>query len=100
MATLRDLVNHLKPGFLLLTDLTHLDSMDASCAPVIGTIMDLCRERGLAAVVRVIPDPEKDIGLDLISRFHLYPQVKTQTHKSLAEAIKSLLSERLSEKAA
>jgi anti-anti-sigma regulatory factor len=91
--TLRDVIDHLKPGFLLLTDLTSLASMEASCAPELGAIMDLCRARGVSTVVRVIPDPNKDIGLNLLSLFHYHPQVRTQTHESLAEAIKSLLTE-------
>jgi hypothetical protein len=86
-------MDNLKPGFFLLTDLSNLESMEASCAPEVGAIMDLCSERGMLTVVRVIPDPNKDIGFDLISRFHLPPQVKVQTHASLAEAIKSLLAE-------
>jgi hypothetical protein len=91
--TVRTLIDGLKPGFLLLTDLTTLKSMDASCAPELGAIMDLCSARGVSTVMRVIPDRNKDIGLDLISRFHLHPQVKTQTYENLAEAIKSLLAE-------
>jgi hypothetical protein len=86
-------MNDLKPGFLLVTDLSNLESMEASCAPELGAIMDLCSAKGMLTVVRVIPDPNKDIGFDLISLFHLHPPVKTQTHESLAEAIKSLLPE-------
>ena len=93
LGIVRDLMEHLKPDFLLLTDLSHLESMEASCAPELGAIMDLCSARGMSTVVRVIPDPNKDIGFDLISHFHLPPPVKTQTHESLAEAIKSLLTE-------
>jgi len=96
LETVRGLMPHLKPGFFLLTDLSNLESMDASCAPELGAIMDLCSERGMSTVVRVIPDPRKDIGFDLISRFHHHPQVKTQTHGSLADAIKSLIPEPLS----
>ena len=44
-------------------------------------------------MVQVIPDPKKDIGFDLIACFHLDPPVKTQTHASLAEAIKGLHTE-------
>ena len=44
----------------------------------------------MLSVVQVIPDPSKDIGFDLISRFHHDPPVKTQTYESLAEAIKGL----------
>ena len=93
LGIVRDLMGQLKPDFLLLTDLSHLESMEASCAPELGAIMDLCRSRGMSTAVRVIPDPSKDIGFDLISHFHLPPPVKTQTHESLAEAIKSLRTE-------
>jgi hypothetical protein len=86
-------MEHLKPGFLLLTDLSNLESMDASCAPELGAIMDLCSSKGMSTVVQVIPDPNKDIGFDLIACFHHDPPVKTQTHASLAEAIKSLHTE-------
>ena len=93
LGTVRDLMENLKPGFLLLTDLSNLESMDASCAPELGAIMDLFSAKGMSTVVRVIPDPNKDIGFELISRFHLHPLVKMRTHESLAEAIKSLLPE-------
>lgn len=89
----RELMNHLKPGFLVLTDLTNMESMDPSCAPVLGAIMDLSSERGMATVVRVIPDPYKEIGFNLLSHFHLHPQIKIHTHENLAQAIKSLLAE-------
>jgi hypothetical protein len=91
LGTVRDLMEQLKPGFFLLTDLTNLESMEASCAPDLGAIMELCSAKGMTTVVRVIPDPNKDIGFDLISHFHLHPPVKTQTHGSLADAILSLL---------
>jgi hypothetical protein len=91
LGTVRDLMEQLKPGFFLLTDLSNLESMEASCAPDLGAIMELCSAKGMATVVRVIPDPTKDIGFDLISQFHHHTPVNTQTHGSLADAIKSLL---------
>ena len=91
LGTVRDLMTDLKPGFLLLTDLSNLESMEATCAPELGAIMDLCSAGGMLSVVQVIPDPSKDIGFDIISHFHHHPPVKTQTHESLAEAIKGLL---------
>jgi hypothetical protein len=93
LGTVRDLMARLKPGFLLVTDLSNLDSMDVSCAPELGAIMDLCSAGGMLSVVQVIPDPNKDIGFDIISHFHHHPPVKTQTHESLADAIKSFLPE-------
>ena len=91
LGTIRDLMDQLKPGFFLLTDLSNLESMEASSAPELGAIMDLCSAKGMSTVVQVIPDSNKDIGFDLISVFHHHPPVKTQTHLSLAEAIKGLL---------
>ena len=95
LKTVRNLAKHLKPGFLLLTDLSNLKSMDASCASEVGAIMELCCSHGLAVLKRVIPDRSKDIGFNVISCFHLDPQINTQTYENLAEAISSLLSEPL-----
>jgi anti-anti-sigma regulatory factor len=97
LGTVEKVIAHLEPGFVLLTDLSHLKSMDASCAPEIGLIMDLCRERGMSMVMRVVPDPLKDIGFNVISRFHLHPRVKTRTYPNLADAIGSLLGKHLAE---
>jgi anti-anti-sigma regulatory factor len=88
---IRGLMEQLKSGFFLVTDLSNLESMEASCAPCLGAIMELCSAKGISAVVRVIPDPKKDIGFDLISKFHHDPPVRTETHESLASAIKSLI---------
>jgi len=93
LETVRGLMAHLKPGFLLLTDLSNLESMDIACASALGGIMDLCSENEMSTVVRVIPDPTKDIGFDLISKFHHHSPIKTQTYENLAEAIADLLVE-------
>ena len=95
LGTVRDLMGQLKSGFLLMTDLSNLESMEPSCAPELGAVMDLCSARGMLTEMRVIPDPSKDIGFVLISRFHHHPPVKTETYESLAEAIKSLCTEAL-----
>jgi hypothetical protein len=91
LETVRHLMDQLKPGFFVLSDLSNLESMEASCAPDLGAIMELCSAKGISAVVRVVPDPNKDIGFDLISQFHHHPPVRTETHESLAAAIKSLI---------
>jgi len=85
------LMEGLKPEFFLLTDLNCLTSMDVACSSSLGDLMDLCSKNGVATVMRVIPDPSKDIGFDLISLFHHQPPIRTQTYKNLAEAIESLL---------
>ena len=63
------LVVSLKSGFHLLTDLSALDSMDVACAPQVEQLMDVLNQHGIATVVRVIPDPHKDIGLNIDTLF-------------------------------
>jgi GYF domain 2 len=76
----------LKPGFRLLADFTDLESMDATCAPHLRHIMRLCNEKEVSAVVRVIPDPQRDIGLRIMSFFHYGPEVQITTCATLDEA--------------
>ena len=76
----------LQSGFRLLADLTELESMDVNCAPFIEKAMDLCNEKGASMVVRVIPDPHRDIGLQIMSIFHYSGDVRILTCQTLAEA--------------
>ena len=59
------LLAELTAGFRLVSDLSRLDSISIDCAREIGSIMELCEQHGIALVVRVIPDPAKDIELAL-----------------------------------
>jgi hypothetical protein len=81
----------LNSGFRLLADLTELDKMDLACAPFIETAMDLCNAKGASMVVRVIPDPHRDIGLQIMSIFHYSGDVRIISCHSLAEANEILL---------
>ena len=84
------LVPDLRPGFRLLTDLSGLESMDLACVPYIERMMDLCNKKGVEMVVRVIPDPQKDIGLNILSLFHYRRRVRIVTCPTLEEAMKAL----------
>jgi hypothetical protein len=84
------LIADLKPGFRLLTDLGRLDSMGLDCAAEIGKSMELCDQRGVGMIVRVIPDPMKDIGLNILSLFHYSHRPRTVTCESMVEAAKLL----------
>lgn len=77
----------LSAGFRALVDLTHLVSMEIACAPDIERVMDLCQQKGIAEIVRVIPDPKQDIGLQIMSHFHYGPAVRIVTCGSLVEAM-------------
>jgi hypothetical protein len=93
LKTIEEQMKHLKPGFVMLSDLTAMESMDEACATPLGAIMELCSSRGMTATVRIIPDPSKDIGFNLISLFHFQNPVRTYTHPNLAEAMKCLVAE-------
>ncbi len=87
---IRALLADLRPGFRLLTDLTALESMDLTCVPHIKEVMDWCNKKGVEMVVRVIPDPHKDIGLNILSLFHYGRRVRLVTCETLAEAMNIL----------
>jgi anti-anti-sigma regulatory factor len=86
----RELLHDVAPGFLVLADFRWLDSMDSAAARHIAEIMDALAEKGLASVTRVIPDPHKDIGLNILSQFHYGPEIKIATFETLADALQSL----------
>lgn len=76
----------LSAGFALLVDCTDLEAMDLHCKQPLQRIMQLCNSHGIRTVVRVIPDPRRDIGLRIMSYFHYGPDVFIATCPTLAEA--------------
>src|SRR6266496_2425500 len=90
----RELLLDVAPGFRVLADFRWLDSMDSGAARHIAEIMDALAEKGLASVTRVIPDPHKDIGLNILSQFHYGPEIKIATFETLADAMQSIAAER------
>lgn len=40
--------------------------------------------------LRVMPDPHKDIGLNILSQFHYGPEIQIATFETLADALQSL----------
>ncbi len=78
----------LPKGFVMLTDLTDLESMDLACSPYIRKGMELCRAKGVSTIVRVVPDLSRDPGFNIMSLFHYPRSVKIHTCETLAEAQK------------
>lgn len=76
----------LEPGFRLIVDLTELQTMEVACSPLVADIMEKCNAAGVAEVVRIIPDPTRDIGLQILSYFHYSEEVDIRTYPSIAEA--------------
>ena len=88
--TLQRRLADLLPGFRLLTNLSGLEEMDLACAPDMKRMMDLCSKKGVETVVRIIPDPRKDIGFNIMSLFHYPRRVRLITCKTLAEALQAM----------
>ena len=90
---IRNGLTKLQSGFRLLADFSELQSMDVACAPFIEKAMDMCNEKGASMVVRVIPDPHRDIGMQIMSIFHYRGDVQIFTCETLAQAEEILRAE-------
>jgi hypothetical protein len=86
----RELLHDVEPGFRVLADFRWLESMDPAVAHHVAEIMDTLTEKGVASVTRVMPDPHKDIGLNILSQFHYGPEIPIATFETLADALQGL----------
>jgi anti-anti-sigma regulatory factor len=89
----RELVRDVDPGFRVLADFRWLDSMDSAAARHVAEIMDALAEKGVASVTRVMPDPHKDIGLNILSQFHYGPEIQIATFETLADALQTMAAQ-------
>jgi anti-anti-sigma regulatory factor len=87
---IREVLQDVAPGFRVLADFRGLESMDSAAAPHIAKMMDALAEKEVASVTRVMPDPQKDIGLNILSQFHYGPHVQIETFETLADALQSI----------
>ena len=87
---IKALLAELPPGFRLLADLSRLESMDLDCVTELGRTMELLDQHRLDLVVRVIPDPAKDIGFNILAIFHYPHHPQIVTCESLADAARIL----------
>src|SRR5215469_4606918 len=87
---LRELLHEFAPGFRVLADFRWLESMDSAAAPHVAKIMDALAEKAVASVTRVMPDPHKDIGLNILSQFHYGANVKIATFETMADALQDI----------
>lgn len=84
------LLAELPAGFKMLVDLGHMESMGTDCLEELGKIMELLDRHGLEQVVRVIPDPTKDIGFNILARFHYHNNPRMNNCETMAEAVRLL----------
>ena len=88
---IRELLQDVSAGFRVLADFRWLESMDSATARHIAEIMDILAEKQVASVTRVISDPHKDIGLNILSQFHYGPEIQILTFETMADALQSLV---------
>jgi hypothetical protein len=86
----REKLREMTPGFVALADFRWLESMPTGAARFVAEIMDAFAAKEVSAVVRVMPDPHRDIGLNILSPFHYGPNVRLMTFATLADAIQAL----------
>jgi len=86
LSEIATLLDDLSSGFRVLADLRGLDRMDRECAKEIGKAMVFCDQKGVELVVRIIPDPQKDIGMKILSIFHYHNRPRIVTCETLVEA--------------
>ena len=87
---LEKMAPEMKKGFRMLTDLSRLEEASLESRAEIARIMQLCNRLGVSEIVRVIPDPDRDIGLNIMSLFHYGRDVSFVAVPSLEEAEKHL----------
>jgi hypothetical protein len=80
------LMAELPLDFRMLVDFSALDSMGLDCLPEIDRVMDLIGQSEVGLIVRVIPDPGKDIGFNIFSIFHYPRDKKILTCANMTEA--------------
>ena len=80
----------LSPGFRYLVDFSQFEGMNLDDTPAVGRIMELLGRAGVGLVVRVIPDPSKDIGMNILTVFHYPHDLKVITCQKMSEAAEAL----------
>jgi anti-anti-sigma regulatory factor len=87
---IREVLQDVAPGFHVSADFRWLESMDSAAARHIAEIMDALAEKGVASVTRVMPDPHKDIGFNILSQFHYGANVQIATFETLVDALQNI----------
>src|SRR6266446_1833146 len=87
---IREVLQDVAPGFRVLADFRWLELMDSAAARYLAEIMDALAKKNVASVTRVMPDPHRDIGLNILSQFHYGANVTITTFETLADAVQSI----------
>ena len=90
----REALRDAASGIRALTDFRWLESMRPAAAPHIAEIMDALAEKEVASVIRIIPEPGKNIGIiNILSQFHYSRELPISTVETLVDALDRLLEQ-------
>ena len=75
----------------MLVDLRHTGIHGHRLHPEeLGKIMEILDQHEMEHVVRVIPDSAKDIGFNILARFHYHNNPRMNNCETMAEAVRLL----------
>ena len=80
------ILQKVKRGFTVLTDMSLLHEMSPESFKSISKTMDMFNAYGIARAIRVMPDISKDIGFNIMDMFHYSPDVKIRTFECMDKA--------------
>ena len=86
IADLERILAQVEKGFKLLADFSAVETMEPDVEGEVIKGMDLANAKGVAEVIRVLPDPDLDLGFNTLSIFHYSRQVQFHTVRARAEA--------------
>ena len=64
--------------------------MNLACMPELGQAMEMIDQHGAGLLAHVIPDPSKDIGLNIFTIFHYAKRPRVVTCQNIMEAARAL----------
>ena len=77
-------------GFVLLVDFSLAETMEIAVKQQIEKAMELFSARGVTEILRVLPDPDMDIGFNIMSRSRYRTDARILTLRSREEAMARL----------
>ena len=83
-------------GFKLMTDFSSVEDMDLAVQRGIKKAMKLFTARGVTEILRVLPNPDMEIGFNIMSASHYSKEIEIHTFHSREEAQARLRSEKTS----
>jgi anti-anti-sigma regulatory factor len=83
-------LSSLLTNFTVFTDLSGIQNMDTACVPDVERLMDMCRDKGVSTVIRIVPKRSKDVGFNILSLFHYPKAVHVLTCATVAEGERAL----------